>query len=299
MHRSFADFCADADGVRTRYLLMLERVAAGLAGVPGVIGYDLINEPWGSERRDLAPLYRDAAAAIRGSDPSAILFVEGHVTTNCGLQTRLPRPTFGNVADAPHFYHPRTILLRGWRGQTFEIDRAFAHMEAKGREWGVPLFIGEFGAPAGADRVGEYVSYLYNRLDAILASGAQWSITPQWNERDADGWNGEDFNMVQPDGLPRPNFPSRPYPRSVAGIPQRFSFGSTGGPGRSVALELTWDHDPRRGATELFVPARLFPPTSTLEIEGDGAACQLDEASQRLICTAPRPGTIRVRITSG
>jgi endoglycosylceramidase len=300
MHRSFADFYADVNGTRTRYLRMLGRVAAALASSPGVIGYDVINEPWGRERTEIGPLYMDAAAAIRAVDPTAILFLEGHVTTNAGLQTRLDRPALENFVYAPHYYHPAPVVLNGWRGGTMSIDRAFAHMTAKANEWGVPLFLGEFGAPAGARRTGDYVSCLYDRLDLALGSGAQWNYSPQWNERDADGWNGEDFNILDPSGMPRANFPVRPYPRAVAGTPSWFAFRHSIPPRGEHALEFVWNHAPELGTTEIFVPRWLFPATSILEIDGrgDDVAWRLDPFDQRLIIRANRSGRIVIRLIS-
>ncbi len=180
MHRSFADFYSDKNGVRTRYLLMLASVARGFADVPGVVGYDLMNEPWGDERAELAPLYADAEHVIRAEDPSAILFIEGRVTTNIGLQTCLPRPSFGNVAYSPHYYKPSAIIRSGWKGRTTMIDLAFSHMRTTAEAWDCPLFLGEFGVPATSDRGLDYVTYLYDRLDDDLSSGAQWNYTPGW-----------------------------------------------------------------------------------------------------------------------
>jgi endoglycosylceramidase len=296
MHRSFSDFYADRDGVRTRYLLMLQRIAYAFAGMPGVIGYDPLNEPWGRECADLAPLYCDAAAAIRSADPTAILFLEGHVTTNCGLQTDLPKMGLGNVAYAPHYYQPMTILRCGWNGAIRPIDRAFAHMEAKAAEWEAPLFLGEFGGPAEADRIGDYVTCLYDRLDAVLASGAQWNFTPGWDERLKDGWNGEDFNIIDPSGRLRPNFLERPYPRTVAGLPLQFQFRHAPSPGSNPSLVFAWEHRPERGDTEVFLPARLFPTTSLVWVEGAGATCWRDEVRQLLVCRAPFAGMIRLTI---
>jgi endoglycosylceramidase len=296
MHRSFADFYADRNGVRTRYLVMLRRIAFAFADIPGVIGYDPLNEPWGRERADLAPLYRDATAAIRSADPTAILFLEGHVTTNCGLQTDLPRMALPNVAYAPHYYQPMTILRCGWNGTTRPIDRAFVHMETKATEWEAPLFLGEFGGPAEADRIDEYMTCLYDRLDTLLASGAQWNFTPGWDERLKDGWNGEDFNVIDPSGRLRRNFLERPYPRLIAGRPLQFQFRRGSWPGGESSLVFAWEHRPELGDTELFLPTSLFPPTSFVMIDGAGATWWRDEARQLLVCRAPYGGTIRVQI---
>ena len=64
MHLSFSHFYANDYGVRTRYLALWQKLAANFKTHPGVVGYDLINEPWGWEAAELAPLYNDAAAAI-------------------------------------------------------------------------------------------------------------------------------------------------------------------------------------------------------------------------------------------
>jgi endoglycosylceramidase len=298
VHRSFADFYADAHGVRTRYLAMLGRVAGAFAAVPGVVGYDPLNEPWGDEGREIAPLYRDAAAALRGRHPPAILFLEGRGPTATGFRTRLPRPGLDNIAFAPHYYNPLAIVRENGGGRTAVIDRAFGRMEAKAAEWGVPLLVGEFGIPGGARRAGDYIDYHYDRLDAALASAMQWTVSARRAPQAGEGWNGEDFSLLDDAGRPRPNYRPRPYPHRVAGVPVCFRFEATAPPRGEPRLEFVWAHRPGLGPTEIVVPAGLFPPGARPRAEPGDATCLWDHSRRLLTCDAPRPATIRVVLES-
>ncbi|WP_152051516.1 cellulase family glycosylhydrolase [Tautonia marina] len=301
-HLSFADFYADTHGVRSRYLIMISRVASAFATIPGVIGYDLINEPWGDERRELAPLYRDANAVIRSVHPSAILFLEGHVKTNTGIQTRLPRPEFGPVAYAPHYYNPSTIVLRHWHGLTATMDLAFHHMTSTAEAWNCPLFVGEFGMDARVTGSGAYVEEVYDRLDAAFASGAHWNLTPGWTDHLKDGWNGEDFSILDPSGRIRPNYRPRPYPRATAGVPTRFAFDRGSSRFSESTVGYDWIHDPERGLTEVFVPRSVFPPGFPVEVRAADPAAVVsvwyDASSQRLQIQTDRPTAVSLRASS-
>ena len=154
---------------------MLGEVAGAFAAIPGVIGYDPLNEPWGDERREIAPLYRDAAQARPCGPrlPTAILFLE---CARADQAAGHPRPGCRTRASTTS-HSPRIITsrwpspLEDWGGQTAAIDRAFRWMEAKAAEWGVPLLLGEIGIQGCAGRAGDYVDYLYDRLDTTARLG--------------------------------------------------------------------------------------------------------------------------------
>ena len=296
-HRSFDDFFADAAGVRTRFLQMVERVACTLAAEPGVIGYDLFNEPWGDEQTELAPLYEDMARVIRAHQPAAILFLEGHVTTNCGMRTKLPVPNFHGFAYAPHYYKPLALALHGWRSSCLFIDRAFGRMDSQVEQWDCPLFVGEFGIAAGAVHAGAYIDAIYDRLDAALASGAQWNLTPGWDPEKKDGWNGEDFSILDPAGNPRPNFRPRPYPSATAGTPLRFEFRDGNSPAGGRALLLMWENRPGCGATEIAIPDGLFRAGTRVETGPADVSVSYDPARRRLVCRSGEERRVIVRVS--
>lgn len=296
-HRSFDDFFANASGVRTRFLRMVDRVAAAFATVPGVVGYDLLNEPWGNEKRDLAPLYDEMAEVIRARHPAAILFVEGRIATNCGMKTKLPRPGYGGFAYAPHYYKPLAIAFHGWRSSCLSLDIAFGRMNGQTQSWDCPLFVGEFGIAAGAKNAAAYVDAIYDRLDAALASGAQWNLTPGWDPERKDGWNGEDFSIFDAAGNPRPTYRPRPFPRATAGTPTRFEFRDGNPPAGSRALIFSWDHRPACGQTEIALPDGLFRAGTRVQTSTASVVTTYDRARRALVCQSPSRGPITVRIS--
>jgi endoglycosylceramidase len=292
MHAAWASFYADETGARTRYLAMLKSVAGHLDGEPGVIGYDMMNEPWGDELTEIGPFYEDAAVAIREASPTAILFVSPRALTSPGEPTELAPPSFKNAAYAPHFYDASVLLFKSWSGVS--PDKPFQNMYGAAEAWGAPLFVGEFGAPAEAVDADLYMNVLYRKLDEGFASGAQWVYTPGWTKEAKDGWNTEDLSVVDDLGRTRPNFRARAYPRRIAGAPVRFT--ASGDPA-AASVELEWEHDPAAGETELFVSPEALPGegAAVIEVSRADASCAMNGPS--VTCSSASAGPVRVRIT--
>jgi endoglycosylceramidase len=282
-------FYSDASGVRTRYLAMIARVAGALAGEPAVIGYDLLNEPFGDEKAQIGPLYEDAARALRAADPAAILFVSPAIVTGIGSQTQLQRPSFDNFAYSPHYYDPLVFEVQSYNGS--DESAPFALMTGHANAWGVPLFLGEYGAVPATDGVDGYLSAIAHQLDQALASGTQWNFTPGWTPDAKDGWNLEDFSIVDDAGQPRANFRPRPFARRIAGTPVSLAISDEPNP-QDNTLILSWQHDPSAGATELYLPSSYFEGAPSLSPDGD-VRCTLD--GELAHCDASTAGLKQVR----
>ncbi len=297
MHLSFSDFYADEYGVRTRFLILWQMLANHFKTHPGVIGYDIINEPWGWEGAELAPLYEDAAAVIRAVDPSAILFIEGHVSTNGGaIQTTLPKPSFSNFAFAPHFYDAGVLSTKIYSGIGTATDLAFWNMNNKASEWNVPLFLGEFGAFATTWNGNAYMDLQYQKLNESLASGTQWNYTPGWTPTAKDGWNAEDLSIVDNNGNIRGEiFQVRPYAQKVSGTPTQLTV-TEAGLFSSNSVELKWNHTPSTGSTVVFAPKQVMFGSTPVKIETSGVSCSYNGANTHVTCTSSSSGAKRVKV---
>jgi endoglycosylceramidase len=289
-HRSWNDFYADVGGVRGRYLAMLGELARRLGSHPGVIGYDMLNEPWGDEVRQIGPLYEDAAEVLRADDPDSILFVSAQALTSAGQDTLLPKPSFDNFAYSPHYYDGGIVLAKVWNGGT--LEEPLERMDEQANTWNVPLFVGEFGGPADAVNVGAYIDAFYAALDARLASGTQWALAAKWDPVRKDGWNTEDFSIIDDTGELRSNFRYRAHSVLISGEP--LSFSSTLDP--EPVVELTWTHRPELGKTRVFAPeAELFGSRPKVVTRG-ALFCAYETDRRHLSCESAEAGEKTVRI---
>ena len=155
-------------GLQDRYAAAWRHAAARFAKVEGVMGYDLMNEPFpGSlwrecsitgcrefDQRFLAPFWAKVIGAIRQSDPRTLIFYEPNVIFDFDAATYIPRldPRLG------FSFHPYVQMAKG-------LGMAEQHAVTTGSA----LFATEWGATTdvsairnGADLMdGAMMSWLY------------------------------------------------------------------------------------------------------------------------------------------
>ncbi len=232
-------FHRDTEGARTRYLAMVGRVAARLSKHANVIGYELINEPWG-QTWELHDLFEDVGAALRAQDPNRMLFVPAHA-----LGLVAPRVSFENIVHAPHYYDNGVYLSKAWAKGGVGV--ALEPMRQVSVTWGSPMLLGEFGANEGSKDEAAYLEAISTWLDAHFVSATQWNYTPGWDPVAKDGFDAEDYSIVDDHLALRSGlFVPRPYPQKTAGLPVTFARSASG-------FTYSWNHDPTLGATEVFV----------------------------------------------
>ena len=285
--RVWQRFHENAQNARTRYALMTAKVAERLANHANVIGYELINEPWGSNEQ-LTALHAEVEQAIRAHDPHSIMFVAPQCLYSSGFaKSRLPKPAFGNCAFAPHYYDAGVILGKRWWG--VKPHWLLRNLQWTAKQWQVPLLLGEYGAPANTTRGTAYMHALHDWLDQEQASGTQWCYTPHWQADTRDGWNREDLSIVNANRELRDNVVLRPYPSHTAGKALEF-ISKDGG-----SFSYRWQQKAALGATHIYLPPQLRARTWTVEADSAMQA-QVERQEEYLLCSAQHDGVINLRM---
>lgn len=284
MHRAWHAFYANHNGVRQHYLEMLASLASTLKEEPNVIGYDLLNEPWGTPA-ELKNLWEDGTRAIRSHDPEALIFISPHALTSTGLGIPQSHPDITQAVYSPHYYDPLVASGRHYLQQG--LGTTLARLKSEAHAWGMPLFIGEFGFSPMIGRAAAFRRDIYAALDQTFTGAAQWNYTPQWTPDLKDGWNLEDFSIVDQTGALRANFVPRPYPQATAGTPGALTVDTEAPPG-APWLSYEWVNAPDKGSTEIFV-GRTVNISVTVSPE-----MQCVRKGLTLSCSSARQGLFRV-----
>lgn len=293
VHAAFDAFWAEGSPVQEAYGKLWERLAKRYADRPGVIGFEVFNEPgWGSadldswEATTLTTFYGVLAARLRKLAPSTLIFFDAPGVDAVFAQTNLQRPAGEGLVFAPHYY--QAGALTGAGGNPDLVLAKLKVWANYGRKWDVPVFLGEFGEPSGIATAEPFLRAHYDAMDATGVHGTAWEYSTS-----TEIWNAEELSVAAADGteLPVAQALIRPFARAIAGaeISAAFDAGA-----KTFTLAFT----PTSSSTvsEISVPARAYPSGYDVTVSG---ACTDSSQAGRLLVRAsgsdPVSLTIRAR----
>lgn len=280
-------FWRNADGQQDRFAAAWRVAAERLREEPAVFGYDLFNEPYPGSRailaarpggdarfdRALARFHGRVLAAIREVDAERIVFAEPNVLFNTGSRTH--HPPLGDERSGFSFHCycqlqtpglPRAGGAAVARWCTRAERRVFRHAERHADAGGGALLLSEFGAI-------DDLAAIARTADLADEARCSWQYWSYWNrdpccERPEEGLvhtlaGPPDEANVKAAKL---RVLARPYPRAVAGTPERWRW-------MAEAATFVLEAVPRAGVaggaeTEIACPPVAFPRGYRAAAEG-------------------------------
>lgn len=261
---AFDTFWDDSTGVQTAFGAMWDRMAAHEAGRDGVLGFELLNEPFHGSMDEAtwgetvyAPFVEALADRVRAEAPDQLVFFDATGLDAIDQAPAFPRPSGDGLVFAPHYYDPTAFL--GGTPDPDAVHDALARWAELGATWNLPILIGEAGVDNDSSGAGTYADAVWSAVDD-LGLGLTW-----WEYSVAtESWNGEDMDLVEPDGTEVDALVdalARPYAALLAGDDLVTDTDGT-------VWTFAWTPTDG-GVTELRWPTRLGAVTA--EVEGGAA----------------------------
>jgi len=301
LNRAFDHFWANdrgpgGVGLQDRYAAAWRHVAARFRDQPGLMGYDLMNEPWpGSvwstcanpegcpafDRGPLAGMHAKAIAAIRAADRDNLVWYEPNLIFNFGADSAHPDTGDPRAGFSYHIYClaagviPGASLPNPPQDQgcgVFERDFAFANAERQAQETGDTQLLSEFGA---TDDLG-LLRRMVDGADRFRANWQYWHYC-ECADPTTSGTGGIQSLVKDPARPPeganvkaeKLDVLARPYPRLVAGTPLGWSFERGSRTFRfSFSTARAGGGRPRSRLTRVFLPPRHYPRGYRARVRG-------------------------------
>jgi len=283
-------------------------LARRLKNNPFVLGYDIINEPWGDglistvlnvnlETQLLPGFYQRYITAMRAIENDKYIFFEPSVLFNikeaADFKTKLPvindtRIGVKHLVFAPHCYlaNERTNTIKNsYDSYLGSLKKNYTAIQQKHL---VPVYIGEW-ANIDYTSFTDWENYLNKHMaafDDIKASWSYFSYIPGEN------------NLVKGDDVtenPTANSVARVYPRATAGELLSFSYQPDVKEFRMSFINNTSITQP----TEIFIPRRHYPNGYNLTVTGTSKySAEFDSAKHLLKLKVNENKEINVVLTA-
>jgi endoglycosylceramidase len=322
LNRSFDHFWAnspgpDGVGLQDHYAAAWAHVASYFLQTPGVLGFDLFNEPWpgtvwptcvnplgcrGFDIR-LQAFSQRVIDRIRGSDPRTPIFYEPHVLFNNGVRTTL-NPTGRRLAFSFHDYClTADVGLEGTPAQDLTCnvfdDLVWANTEAQLTRTADTPLLTEFGATTDT-------TVLRSMVDRAAAHRFGWQYWAYTGFDPTTTGPGDEQSLVRDpsrpptgDNLDHAKLDALvvPHPLVVSGTPTAWSFDRT-----SRVFTTSWTTK-RVGAlgsfgpgspTRIALPALVYGSGYDVTVTGGQV---LSATGAPVLVVRQRTGTAAVRVT--
>ncbi len=283
------------------------RHLAGLfAGTRGLLGYDLLNEPWpgsvwpscfsldgcppgGFDATELSALYQRVVPAIRRVDLRQLVIYEPNLLFDFGRQTGVNAPHDAHLVFGFHDY-----CLSGAGGSessacAAEEPEAMMNAIAYDQHAGNALLLGEWGGTSGPQDIARMVTL----ADEYMLPWSYWyygSLVPNPLRPP----RGANLNLGNLELL------VRPYPQVISGTPTSWSFDP-----QSKTFTLTYTtrrvaggHFPDGAQSNIFIPELQYPHGYHLTVSGAGVLRSSDHQHLHLE-TCPGALTVSMRVGPG
>lgn len=303
----------DGVGLADHYAAMWQHVATYFKDSPGVMGYDLYNEPfpgkwwigcvmpWGCPIQDrrLAALQQKTINKIRAVDQQTIIFYEPQQFFNIGIPTHV-RVSGTNLGLSFHDYCTGQALTRTYFGCNAPDNAVFANVQRHMTATGHTSLLTEFGAMINPD-------VLNPQIDKAMANSVGWQF---WhyngNDPTTSGPGNQQALVYDLNKTPtgdnvdhtKETVLAIPHAEATAGIPvsakldrRRKVYTYTYSTGTPADVDRVAD-----ARTEIVVPQRFAPNGFTVNVAGGNYQREHDRL---FIAAAPANNrTVTVTITA-
>ncbi len=262
----------------------------------------LLDLNMGFDDKFMRPFYERVGRAILDVDQDAIIFIESSMSVDSlfgtgtgGIAGQFEEPMthpegLPQVVYAPHWYPdiypmigfnmpPRTFSASEVRYRDYQPALEEASFLAAYSLGNIPVVFGEFGTYFNFNGIEQsrdddylvsahILDNYYEAFERMFASRIQWCYSPENTYEIGDGWNHEDFSILDPNEKIRGELAwSRPHARALAGKPISTHYYSKlhyfdpdkGEVDKVGEFEVVYASKETAAPTEIVIPDDLYP----------------------------------------